>query len=197
MKNIIFDLGGVLFARDINKCTQDFYDFFSFIRTNPMPKFWVEYDRGTSTMAEVIDHLTEINHCDRSKSERYLHQSIEMQETVDATEQLVHDLKVVDYKLYVLSNMSHEFIAFLRKFPVYDLFDGEVISCEVGVVKPEPEIYRILLDRYKLDPAESFFIDDRRANIAAAAELGIDGYHFNHTDPVESCEFLRRKFLSK
>lgn len=68
---------------------------------------------------------------------------------------MVGDLKRVGYKLYVLSNMSREFIDFLRKMPVYRCFDGEVISCEEQVVKPEPEIYRRLLDRYSLDPAET------------------------------------------
>ena len=58
-----------------------------------------------------------------------------------------------------------------RRFPVYGLFDGEVVSCEEGVVKPEPEIYRRLLGRYGLDPAQTLFIDDRPANIAAAAAL--------------------------
>ena len=45
MENIVFDLGGVLFARDRSKCTQEFHDFFSFIRSEPMPAFWEDYDR--------------------------------------------------------------------------------------------------------------------------------------------------------
>ncbi|MFQ7503442.1 MAG: HAD-IA family hydrolase [Alistipes finegoldii] len=61
-------------------------------------------------------------------------------------------------------------------FSVYRLFDGEVVSCEEGTVKPEPRIYEILLERYGLDPAETLFIDDRAANIAAAEGLGIAGY---------------------
>lgn len=44
MKNIVFDLGGVLFARDKNKSTQEFHEFFSFIRSERMPLFWEEYD---------------------------------------------------------------------------------------------------------------------------------------------------------
>ena len=57
MKNIVFDLGGVLFARDRNKCTQEFIDFFSFIRSERMPRFWEEYDRGTYKLDEVTDTL--------------------------------------------------------------------------------------------------------------------------------------------
>ena len=88
------------------------------------------------------------------------------------TERLVGDLKAAGYRLYVLSNMSREFIDFLRRFPVYGLFDGEVVSCEEHTVKPEPRIYEILLERYGLTPSETLFIDDSAANAAAGAALG-------------------------
>ncbi len=135
MKNIVFDLGGVLFARDRNKCTQEFIDFFAFIRSERMPRFWEEYDRGTSTLDEVTDTLCAMHGCPRAECETNLRRSIDLQETVKPTEQLVCDLKAAGYKLYVLSNMSREFIDFLRRFPVYELFDGEVVSCEEGTGK--------------------------------------------------------------
>ena len=91
--------------------------------------------------------------------------------------------------------MPYEVIAFLRRFPVYRLFDGEVVSCEEGTVKPEPRIYEILLERYGLDPAETLFIDDRAANIAAAEGLGIAGYLFDHRNPAAACDELRRRLL--
>lgn len=195
MKNIVFDLGGVLFARDKNKSTQDFTAFFNFIRTDPMPEFWEDYDRGTLTLAEVTDILQNVNRCPKSKCEHYLLEAIARQEPIKPTEELIRSLKDAGYKLYVLSNMSREFIAFLRHFPVYDLFDGEIVSCEVGAVKPEPEIYELLLARYSLDPAETLFIDDRKANIAAAAEFGIATQLFNHSDPAETCDELRQRLL--
>ena len=134
MKNIVFDLGGGLFARDKNKSTQEFHEFFSFIRSERMPLFWEEYDRGASTLGEVTDMLARTTGCPREKCERFLLLSIDMQEPVAPTERLVGDLKAAGYRLYVLSNMSREFIAFLRRFPVYRLFDGEVVSCEEGTV---------------------------------------------------------------
>ncbi len=91
--------------------------------------------------------------------------------------------------------MSREFIDFLRTKPVYRHFDGEVVSCEEHVVKPEPRIYEILLERYGLDPAATLFIDDRPANIAAAERLGIRGRHFDHRDPAAACAALRRLLL--
>ncbi len=195
MKNIVFDLGGVLFARDKHKCSPEFIDFFRFIRTDPMPDFWVEYDRGTLTLDQVVDALCALHGCTPEVARAYVREAIDRQEPVRATERLVGELKRAGYRLYVLSNMSREFIDFLRRADVYALFDGEVVSCEEGTVKPEPRIYRILLDRYGLDPAQTLFIDDRAANIAAAREAGIDGFLFDPHDPEASCEALRQRLL--
>lgn len=195
MKNIVFDLGGVLFARDRSKCTQEFLDFFDFIRSERLPRFWEEYDRGTSAWDEVVDTLCRMHDCPRPRCEEFLRRSVEMQEPVKPTEALIGDLKAAGYKLYVLSNMSREFIDFLRRFPVYGLFDGEVVSCEEGTVKPEPAIYRLLLDRYGLDPAETLFIDDRPMNIAAAEALGIRGQLFDAGHPESTCGELRKRLL--
>ncbi len=118
-----------------------------------------------------------------------------MQEPIPATERLIGELKQAGYGLYVLSNMSREFIDFLRRIPVYAHFDGEVVSCEERVVKPERRIYEILLDRYGLAPEATLFIDDRRANVEAAAELGIGGFVFDHHDPELSCRRLRSMLL--
>lgn len=197
LKNIVFDLGGVLFARDISRCPQDFIDFFAFVRSERMPRFWEEYDRGVLTLDEVTDELCRRNACTRSRCEEYLQLSIDLQRPVAPTERLIGELKEAGYGLYVLSNMSAEFIAFLRRFPVYGLFDGEVVSCEEHTVKPERRIYEILLERYGLQPAETLFIDDRPANIAAAEELGIRGRLFDFRHPDEACEALRRELLPR
>ena len=45
MKNIVFDLGGVVFERNPHNCPEDLIAFFSFVRQQPMPEFWLEYER--------------------------------------------------------------------------------------------------------------------------------------------------------
>ncbi len=195
MKNIIFDLGGVVFRRDPAKCTPDFIDFFAFVRFPKMPRFWEEYDRGTLTLEEVIDLLAADKGVSREKCADYVRLAIDKQEEIRPTADLIADLKAAGYRLYVLSNMSREFIDFLRQQPVYRYFDGEVISCEELTVKPEPRIYELLLERYALDPSESLFIDDRPENIAAAREKGIHGCLFDRNDPQKACNELRQELL--
>ena len=65
MKNIVFDLGGVLFARDKSKCSPEIVEFFGFLRAPQMPRFWEEYDRGASTRGEVTDILARTTGCPR------------------------------------------------------------------------------------------------------------------------------------
>ena len=195
MKNIVFDLCGVLFAPRRAECSPEFIEFFSFIRQEEIPHFWVEYDRGTRTLDEVAGDLCRLSGCDRATVDRYLQTAIDLQRPVEATERLIGELKAAGYRLYVLSNMSREFIDYLRRFPVYRQFDGEVVSCEERTVKPEPRIYEILLERYGLQAGETLFIDDRRVNIEAAEAQGIHGFHFDSHDPESACEALRNKLL--
>lgn len=196
IKNIVFDLGGVLFWRNPNKCTQEFLDFFAFVRETPMPHFWNEYDRGTLSLDEVMEHLMARSGFTREKCADFVQRAIDMQEVIRSTEQLIETLKADGrYRLFVLSNMSREFIDFLRRVPVYRHFDGEVVSCEEGLCKPEPEMYRLLLKRYGLVPAETLFIDDRPENVEAAACEGIVGFHFNRRDEQGTCEQLRAMLL--
>ena len=197
IKNIVFDLGGVVFSRDPRKFEREFIDFFSYITLPEMPHFWEEYDRGVSTYNKVIDDLAEYNNCDRELAENNLRRSIVTQEEIPSTKSLIADLKSAKYKLYVLSNMSLDFIEFLRTKEVYKYFDGEVVSCHEKVVKPDAEIYRILVNRYNLNPKETLFIDDRKSNIEAAQNEGICGYHFDARNPDRSCDELRQMLLNE
>jgi 2-haloacid dehalogenase len=87
---------------------------------------------------------------------------------------LLADLQKAGYKTYGLSNWAAETFPPTRKaHPFFDTFDGIVLSSEVKVCKPEPEIYKILLVRYHLQASESVFIDDRQENVDAAKDLGI------------------------
>ncbi len=197
IKNIVFDLGGVVFARDPRKFEREFIEFFSYITLPEMPHFWEEYDRGVSTYESVINDLAEYNNCDREFAEHNLRRSIVTQEEIPATKSLIAELKDAKYKLYVLSNMALDFIEFLRTKEVYKYFDGEVVSCHEKVVKPDAKIYKILVDRYDLNPEETLFIDDRKSNIEAAQNEGICGYHFNAHNPESSCDELRRMLLNE
>lgn len=195
MKNIVFDLGRVVFAHNPARSSEERKRFFSYVAESPMPQFWVDYDRGVSSLDKVSEDLAAYRGVEVEYARSMIEQSIEWQEPIAPTESLIRDLKAAGYKLYVLSNMSREFIAYLRQQEVYSNFDGDVISCEEQVVKPMPEIYDILVERFSLDVGETMFIDDRLENVEAAERRGITPFHFDRNDYEGSCQRLREILL--
>ena len=107
---------------------------------------------------------------------------------IEGTVDILADLKRAGVPRYALTNWSAEtFPPQRQRFDFLSWFDGIVVSGEEGVIKPDPRIFRILLDRYRIAPDEAVFIDDNPGNAAAAAALGIHGIHFR------SPELLRRE----
>ena len=103
---------------------------------------------------------------------------------------LMRALQASGHPLYYLSNMARTSIEYLERTHEYwALFSGGVVSCRELLLKPEPAIYRCLLDRYGLRAADTIFIDDNQANVDAAAALGITAIQF--TDAA-SCERVLR-----
>jgi 2-haloacid dehalogenase len=89
------------------------------------------------------------------------------------------DLKQRGVSCYALSNMEAEtFPLRLRKFSFLRWFDGYVISGLEGMAKPDPRIYRLLLQRYELLAAQTLFIDDKADNVAAARGVGMEAIRF-------------------
>jgi 2-haloacid dehalogenase len=81
--------------------------------------------------------------------------------------------------LYALSNWPAEvFPDVCRRFDFLGWFRGILISGEVGVIKPDPRIYALLLERFGLDPQRTVYIDDVEANVAAARPFGINAIRF-------------------
>lgn len=80
---------------------------------------------------------------------------------------------------YALSNWSAETFPHAReRFAFLGWFDGIVLSGAEGVSKPDARLFQILVERYALEPASAVFVDDSRANVAAAAALGFTAIHF-------------------
>ena len=195
MKNVVFDLGRVVFAQDPNKSSAEFKQFFSYVQQTPMPQFWVDYDLGVSSLDDVVRELSAYRGVEEDYARELILLAISRQETIVPTATLIADLKSAGYRLFVLSNMSREFIDYLRGQEVYANFEGDVVSCEVGVVKPMPQIYDILLNNFSLDAAETIFIDDRLENVVAAEAKGITAFHFDRNDYEGSCIRLREMLL--
>ncbi len=92
-------------------------------------------------------------------------------------------LKALGKRLYALTNYAEPSFTLTKEaFPLLKALDGEVVSAREKVCKPEEGIYRILLERYGLDPAGSLYIDDREENVRAGERAGFRVWHYAGRD---------------
>lgn len=108
---------------------------------------------------------------------------------VPGMKEWICELKNAGYKVYGLSNWSHETFPMVKdKYEAFSMMDGIVMSGEELIAKPDLRIYKILLERYGLKAEECVFIDDRKENIEAGEQVGIRGIIF------EDCEQAKQAF---
>ena len=190
IKNIIFDIGNVL---------SDFrwHDFlidkgFDEARIDRIAKatieseIWYEYDRGEWTQEELMAAFVK-NDPDLEQDLHRAFDDIHGMVTPRAYAiPWVQDLKKQGFGVYYLSNFSQtaeeecpESLSFIP------YTDGGILSYKERLVKPNPEIYRLLLKRYGLKAGECVFIDDTKKNVDAAIEEGIHGIWFQTKEQVD------------
>jgi len=105
----------------------------------------------------------------------------------DGTVRILGELKAAGMPCYALSNMEPDAFRVRRtRFAFMDWFDDHVISGFEGVAKPDPRIFRILLDRHGLRPQTCVFIDDQPRNVAAARDLGLIALQFTSPEQLRT-----------
>lgn len=108
---------------------------------------------------------------------------------------VLRELRERGYALHALTNYSAEtFPLARRQYGFLEWFDEIVVSGEEGIVKPDREIYDMLVERTGLDPAASVFVDDREENVRAAEDLGFTGIVFRGAERLRG-EMVRLGLL--
>jgi 2-haloacid dehalogenase len=115
---------------------------------------------------------------------------------IDASVAVVQELHRRGVPLYGLTNWSAETFPHAReRFDFLAWFAGIVVSGAEGVIKPSPEIFRILIERFDLRTADVVFIDDNPINVEAARAFGIDSHHFRSADQLRRINHRQRDHL--
>jgi putative hydrolase of the HAD superfamily len=190
IRNVIFDFGGVLVSWRPQEIIDSFYAEQELREALRLHAFqhddWLDMDRGTLDEASVVRRCAA--RMARPESElRALFDHVRAALTpIEPTVALLRELRErSDLRLYGLSNMSETFFAYLDgRHDFFKLFDGIVVSAAVKLLKPEPEIYEHLRERFELDFAESVFIDDLARNVESARGVGLPAIQFTSTDQV-------------
>lgn len=182
-KALIFDIFGVLCdsfntkweKENLDEGTREYEQFIA-LRN--------EIDLGTKTQPDYYLLAGKVS----NKSPEEIKQKMESGFTVNKKLfEIIRSLKK-NYKVAVCSSSGAVFVRDIFKksgFVLEDLFDDVVISSEVGLLKPNPQICTLCAERMSLRPEECVFIDDRVDNIRSAESVGMTGYVFSNTASFE------------
>ena len=182
IKNIVFDIGKVLFGFDWDQYMQSMFDAeTSEIVTAAVfgGRWWKELDRAVIPESEILDRFIEAAPDYETEIRQAFFGIGRCISKRDWVIPLIESLKDRGYNVYFLSNMSeHVMGSNPDAFAFTGYMDGGVFSCDVKVIKPDPDIYRLLFAKYDLVPEECIFIDDKSPNIAMAKRLGMKAIRF-------------------
>ena len=183
IRNVVFDFGGVLVRWQPEAVIAGFYadePSRALVRDAVFRHpDWIDIDRGTLSESAAIERFAVRMHRPAAEMRALMQHIKDSLTPVPDSIALLDELAQRGVPLYGLSNMSAPIFALLKsRHDHWDRFRGIVVSGEVGLVKPEPEIFHHLAQRYELIPAETVFIDDHLPNIESAGRLGFRTIHF-------------------
>jgi 2-haloacid dehalogenase len=189
---VIFDLGGVLLDWNPRHLYRKLFpgdaaameEFLATVCTN-------EWNRGQDAGRLFAEgcRLLKADHPDKAGLiDAYPMRFDEMiAGPIDGSVAILTELRERGTPLYFLSNYSAEtYPSALKRFAFLSWFDGGIVSGEVGAIKPDPQIYSLLLSRFGIDPHRAVFVDDVAANAEAAGQFGIHGIHFRSPEALRA-----------
>lgn len=183
IKNIVFDMGGVIIDFDPDKSVARHFpeDCRELVKKTVFgSREWLDMDRGTLDYSEGVEKIcSSLPEGLRDEARLMIVSHEEEMPPIPEMYSLVRDLSKNGYGLYLLTNCPGWFHEFKPRVPAFDFFDGFIVSADHKLSKPEKEIYHILLNTYSLRAEECFFIDDSPVNTAAAEKLGIRSHCFS------------------
>ncbi len=189
---VIFDFGGVLigwnprnlysrFFPEQPQAMEDFLAEISFMEWN------AQQDKGRPFSEAIAELSQEFPHHAHLISAYYEYFKESVTGGIEGTIKLLQMLKEKNIPLYGLSNWSAETFAVVRhEFEFLNLFDEIIISGEVKLIKPEPEIFELCLQKIGKPASQCLFIDDSEPNIITARKMGFDTVHFISPEHLEN-----------
>ena len=197
---IVYDLGGVLIDWNprhlYRKLIEDEAAMEWFLAEVCHGAWNEEQDRGR-TFAAGIEEAAARHPDRRALIEAYFARWGEMMAgEMDGAVAILEELRDAGHELRALTNWSAETFPFAReRFAFIEWFESILVSAEVGLIKPDPAIFRLLLERIGRTPAECVYIDDSAKNVAGAAALGFDAIAFHDAAQLRDA-LVRRGLLA-
>ncbi len=191
INTVIFDIGNVLAPFGWEETFADLFDEETAARVAKATvlnrTLWDEFDRGALSDEEIIDSFKKSDPDIADLIEDAVWEIYKRKTPYEYAERWIKRLKEQGYKIYLLSNYGRTAFNMSKpQFTFLKYVDGGVISYQVEITKPDDRIYMILCQKYGISPNEAVFIDDNKANIEAADNLGF--FTVLHEDEKSSVE---------
>ena len=182
-KNIIFDFGNVLVEWHPERVYGEYFGdeakAWWFLRHVTDLDWRQRIDAGESQEACIVELQVRYPEY-REAIELYRSKWREMLTgEMPGMRDVIDELKAKGYSIYGLTNWSMETFPQARAhFPILQMIDRYVVSGAEHLVKPDPRLFQVLLDRYGLQAEECIFVDDNPDNVEAACHMGMQGIRF-------------------
>lgn len=148
---------------------------------------WRALNRGEHTEAGAKRAFVEAGHCTEAEAEALFEALYASLHLIEDTPPLMERLKAAGYRLFALTDNVHEIVAYLSdRHEWWSMFEGISNSAEIGCLKPDPRIYRHLLETNGLNAGETVFLDDIPGNVEGARAMGMHAFVFTSAAQAEA-----------
>jgi 2-haloacid dehalogenase len=188
---VLFDLGKVLLDWDPRYFYRDFFDdeaaLEDFVRRVVAPEWIVEMDAGKPAAQAIAERSRLFPDHAELIARWSAGWPAMLRREIAGSVAILAALRARGLRLYALTNFSTETFPVARaRHAFLDWFEDIVVSGEHGLVKPDPRIYRLAIERCDLEPARTVFIDDSAANIAAGRDAGMHALQFTAPEQLRA-----------
>ncbi|MGF1776685.1 HAD family hydrolase [Vibrio nomapromontoriensis] len=190
IKNVVFDIGNVVVRwapLEIVRLTFGESDSLEAqAKSIFQSETWLSLNKGQITERHAKAQYQEMIGLSDLECERLFYYVKQTQILIYGSVDLIKRCKSAGYKVLALTDNVHEIVSHLKEtYSFWELFDGATVSAEVGLLKPQPEIYYSLLSQHDLQAPETVFIDDMAYNVKGAELVGISAIQFESASQCE------------
>lgn len=179
IKNIILDVGGILFDDSKNNIEKVLGKNCDYIYKTAYGTGFKKCLLGEISVQEYIDSLKNEKYFNNIK---YILEKDNLKKTYPLIEnnfKFIENLKEDGYNLFLLTNITEDSYNYINSIVnINNIFDGGIYSYQEHLIKPNHEIYNLLINRFNLNKEETLFFDDKEKNVIAANESGIKSFIF-------------------